>query len=1373
MLPQKRFGVPGHNVYVFMHEKELSILSPAQSKFFDQILDIPLRSIKRMSILIDAYSQIAAEISLELTSGEGHDVFLDSQQIQLNSIYLTFLPGHVKDFKDEIISSCPGLEVAESDKNNALKSTSSDDRNSTAPTSSAVTEEIFGGSQVGRYRSKKPSSESQEVGLRSNSIPETQVEQENTEKVIDNQDGLQSLVDAVIPAAQDEGDDLYDATPKNAKELSIETPVQNASGSKPTVHARTRKGVKPKAKAPIVQRDLGSKPNQGAAKDTASAPQTRAGANQQQTDLDDKAQQDLTSQGTKGKGRQSEPVTTAQRCSAKQPKKSLANSQPNRKTRTTRSSQVTDDIEDSDVAEKNKLLSRGAQKATAVSTNAKASSLKAVAGRPTDVQKNKPSVKGTENTSQHRKDPGYQQFSDDFITTPDEMDASTPNPRKKAPSASTTNTQTKKSSNEVTTAVQKPKRYSLNPPPKSTLIVGDEYDIPVYDDDDNEAHPKTKGKKSANTANSASKAIASTKITSKSRTKGTKADAKNRQSAPAALDRPVATRSSQRAAAAKAKEQLKNVDKGNVEEVDVVEQAAPPKPKISLKGKPNTGRGTTEAKVKSKGEVSDKVAPIIKQDEQISLLRQEEAPRLGVLQEESINHIDANDLYNATPKLPSKRFRAKTLFKPMTTDNQDSTSNPNIPKQNKDSAVDFSSKLGNLIGSLSDDEAETEPRNSIVRKELEKSVEPIKRKAGTASNGGVPTAKAVEPTGRKSIGSKSEGKSPVVRVWEVSDDATSLIEERERSHMSPPPALPKVEVLNQKMVSTPLGKLKANDEKIFKKPDIQPRPEETLKQLDNGESSTRGSIPKEKGVPAELEHDMALGQINDDILIDTAHENPIESNGKTADTSETRGKRKTELDVTTTMKRQRIDANQNHAKESSPLSSLPSSPPVRTKQKQPKKLRLSTENTSATRRSPRLMDRAKEATEDLRQTAADKTLLAKDPDRKPHLVSFGGKGALNQGVSTTNKVRKDRPLPKNVSEEASKPIRGDIGDRKRKREKIDVVEQESPPTKRQSISPPQANVVDTYEDGDFPALQESPPVDTIKTKSTQTRQSTRPPTRPSSQTSRVDKNGSPIASSQEDHFGKLRERLAEGRNDKELQALESASVGSPAAVQQRRISEVFGPKVVLENKPKGLLSSPEATATRYVPHEKTGNGIYQEVATKQVVVPEKRLQDPFTERAQKPSGFTERLMSGSSTGKQVVVPTLTQEIAVKKEKAKPRDDGPILPLHPRGLSKTDRRSAPTRGIERVDIREMTHVGAQNQRLHDHSMPSDMTTGTSCESESSEPSRMPLSERTTANDIWNVAIRPPPHYANLHDAIHRIADVSIISNIDERTLVTIM
>ena len=95
---------------------------------------------------------------------------------------------------------------------------------------------------------------------------------------------------------------------------------------------------------------------------------------------------------------------------------------------------------------------------------------------------------------------------------------------------------------------------------------------------------------------------------------------------------------------------------------------------------------------------------------------------------------------------------------------------------------------------------------------------------------------------------------------------------------------------------------------------------------------------------------------------------------------------------------------------------------------------------------------------------------------------------------------------------------------------------------------------------------------------------------------------------------------------------------------------------------------PEETAARYVAHEKTANGVYQEVATKQIVAPEKKLQDPFTENARKSNDFTERLMSRSSSEKYAKVSKQSGLITIggKAEKKLRQDGKPALSLNTRG-----------------------------------------------------------------------------------------------------------
>lgn len=401
------------------------------------------------------------------------------------------------------------------------------------------------------------------------------------------------------------------------------------------------------------------------------------------------------------------------------------------------------------------------------------------------------------------------------------------------------------------------------------------------------------------------------------------------------------------------------------------------------------------------------------------------------------------------------------------------------------------------------------------------------------------------------------------------------------------------------------------------------------------------------------------------------------------------------------------------------------------------------------------MDRARRATEALQEATSAGTSAIKDPDRKPHLVSFGVNGALNQGVSSTNEVRKGRKSTKDVAADAAELVRQEVVEKKRKREKLDIADAESPPSKRQSVSPMAANS-DDYDNGDLPVHQESPAIEASKPLKTKSKRRTaKPPKRPSSQTSKVDKNGSPLAASQEDHFSKLRQRLSEDRDgDKSQVTAPPSFVQSPLDTKQRGFSGVFGPKVELEKKTKARKFPPEEVATRYVAHEKTGDGVYQDVATKQVVAPQKKLQDPFTEQNRKSTEFTERLMSGSSAEKHVR--HKNEANTIDKEKRKIHD---VETADPQALraSKINRLPELARRMQPAGVRDRRRVEVENYQLSDDSTPSEMTMGTSYASQASEPDGMRLSGSQNANQEWNVAIRP--HYTHLHEAVHRIADVS--------------
>lgn len=1446
MRPEDPFGVQGHTKYIFLHETddsiyEMSMLAPAQSGTFDRILDIPVRSIKSLSIITNEYSQVAGAIGLELSSGPGLEFFLDSQKVELDSLYLTFQPHHIEDFKNELIGICPGLKVAQANKETAINPTSSDEQKSRSQVS--ISDDFMAEATDRKQELMRPSSTvSQAPRLRKNSIYETQ----------EDQDGTQNSVHATAPDARnnDDGDD--GETPQAKKALSNIVSTSKESASKSTAPSKLFSGIKPKAKPPIVQRGLKAKPSQASTEELAAASAGRTCAKPKQTELITTAREKSTSQGTEGKQKQSELAANAQHDSASQskedtvntqPKMPLPKSKPNSKTRSTRSSQVTGNIENSQTTEKIKAPSRGTRKAAVNSTKQSASSSKNLSTQSLNVYKSRFSGKEPTELSQAGKDCEHQQFSDDFSTDVDDQDASTPKVTgesqacKKTPATSTSNTQANKLSVTAGPTSQKQKRYSLHAPVKTAPVASNLYNIPVDDDKEAEAPKKTKGKKSIKAVKSAPKAAPSAKTTSKT---SIKADTKKRQSAPAALGIPVGTRHSQRAAAAKASEQLRGADKSDLEDAEDDDQQGPAKSAESQRdktaaatktkdrvqapdksddedtkvgdrpapvkylatqtGKKNTAQCAENTNAASKKVINKEVAQATERDEKMAPLPEPDEAAQSPVGNDAIDRVDVDNIYDTTPKKPSQKPQPRKLQDPVVEDSQKLVKISKVPnkkkkestlekesapeesgeivkasgasrKDTRTSTLEMASRLGEILRDVSDDPPETEPSNSVVRKESVQSTELMKPKPTKAVNEEVPTrTKATTTAGNESVVGNTKSKSTL--VWKVLDSSFLPTEEHMQASVFPPAPKEITKSASKQEKST------AIDDKSFKKPEIPAHHKKTTVRPDEWVPSTVESSLSDVVLDEEPEPNVATSPMTNKAIAETEQDTPIDHAHDEPGTGDAGRKRKVELTVTTPRKRQRINESQNRAMGSSPDALLPSSLSVRAppSPKQPKKLRRSIENVTSPRRRPRMVDRAIQTTEALQQATSDATSAAKDPNRKPHLVSFGTKGALNQGISGTIKIRKDPPSPKNIPEEVAKPARKhhpstmivleespkpvceDIGEKKRKREKLDVVDAESLPNKRQSASPRETTAANEYEYeyDDLPAFQDSPPAEAIKTQFTRDRRNARSTTRPSSQISKVDKNGSPMGSSQEDHMGKLRERLAKDRTANKPKVPPSALAESPVTVRPRTLSEVFGPRVVLEKKLKARKSSPEETAARYVAHEKTANGVYQEVATKQVIAPQKKVHDPFIEKGRKSSGFTDLLMSGSSTGKHSGLPKPSEVITTEQRKG--QDIEPDFSLHTRVAPKANHCPEPAWRIKQVDDRERTRVEIGHQ-ASDPSLPSEMTRGSSYDSQSSQAERVPLSNRPTASAVWNVAIRP--HYTDLHAAVHRIADVSTL------------
>ncbi|PBP26451.1 hypothetical protein BUE80_DR002771 [Diplocarpon rosae] len=393
----------------------------------------------------------------------------------------------------------------------------------------------------------------------------------------------------------------------------------------------------------------------------------------------------------------------------------------------------------------------------------------------------------------------------------------------------------------------------------------------------------------------------------------------------------------------------------------------------------------------------------------------------------------------------------------------------------------------------------------------------------------------------------------------------------------------------------------------------------------------------------------------------------------------------------------------------------------------------------------------------------------KDVDRKPRVIEFGRQGAQNQGV-TTGVAQMSNPKPA-VNLNCASPANL-LNDRKRKRAK-DILADELSPPKRLDSSPAHAMIGDhLYSENmeiDLATVESSPPVVGIRSKAVRRRANSRH----SSQPSRVDDKGSPIATENPiDHIHKLKERLAEPLTNKLIQLQEPTveSSLSPPQRRDRRFSQIFGPTISLGNKLKARPSSPRERNSRYVPHEKTNNGTYNAVGSKKVIEPKVNLVDPFIEQARKPTGFAERLHSSASKEQiQTNADYRLQRNAGGSPTARVHGAAisrhqvqqalPELPREsPSSNTRQKRRSHPGTARRLAEsYQQSIHTDRNRRHEYDISMHSDMSTGSSSDSRSSECVITPLQERD--NERWNVALRP--HYNAAGQAVHRIADEMLI------------
>ncbi|RAL63033.1 hypothetical protein DID88_004118 [Monilinia fructigena] len=347
-----------------------------------------------------------------------------------------------------------------------------------------------------------------------------------------------------------------------------------------------------------------------------------------------------------------------------------------------------------------------------------------------------------------------------------------------------------------------------------------------------------------------------------------------------------------------------------------------------------------------------------------------------------------------------------------------------------------------------------------------------------------------------------------------------------------------------------------------------------------------------------------------------------------------------------------------------------------------------------------------------------RALLYDRSTRKPNLIHFGPKGAHNQGSSSTSKsVWKrvpDLPIttPNIVKEKPQLTVHNKRrrGDSQEEGEVETLSILQSPPKKRQSISPPD---LASHKVAATMTEDESSRMAPVASKS-------------SSQGSRVNEFGSPIAQQpmpSMDQILKFQQRAPalefgqlEPRTFCSQQKVPQIVVESPGH-DSKDVPETFGPRVKVVSIAKARPAPPGESPIRYVPHTKTRDGIYEGVLTMENIQEDRALSDPFVDDAhRKSSGFTERLRA-------------------RQIDSKSKPDG-VSNAHFSDPDKT--------------------LVEKHRTTRTLSLSSELSSNSSFRSDNS--SNTPTRE-LSPNRQWSLAVRP--HYKGYADTVHKIADEMVI------------
>ncbi|KAG9243132.1 hypothetical protein BJ878DRAFT_133318 [Calycina marina] len=480
--------------------------------------------------------------------------------------------------------------------------------------------------------------------------------------------------------------------------------------------------------------------------------------------------------------------------------------------------------------------------------------------------------------------------------------------------------------------------------------------------------------------------------------------------------------------------------------------------------------------------------------------------------------------------------------------------------------------------------------------------------------------------------------------------------------------------------------------------------------------------------------------------------------------SESRGKRKAVLKTGSSSKRRRAEILGGPPLHSSPRNLAEED------SKKSEARRSAVKKKSPTRRStrfsPRLRARELESRRLEDDSPAPENLVDDHLARKQPIISFGAKGAKNQGVSSSV-IRSAARKPENSLHVQQPDGTNGFSDRKRKLAKttgkdeqltkkyksgapLEVIQNPFNHSRDDDeefrSSPPQA--VLSY-DGmiQIPSADEElPEVHPIEGQkhsqkaSIASRKSSGFEKR-ESQLSHVDMNGSPITALQIDHIGRAHQKLSK------IAPIQPESLHSPSPA-----GPLFGQKIHLTGITKARPSSPAEVNTQFVPHHKTADGSYQGIATKEVIAPEKALSDPFFQKTahQTSNGFTNRLVSGLTPQQ--------GNAHVSDQISKP------LKSLPPNVDRKQPQKAPKLPSRQEDM-------PPSNSSSDDSESDDSESDDSSEQQSIESSVESVEDDNHPGSRWHVALRP--HYSKLSDAVHRVADEVILRLSNEEDVVGLL